>query len=112
MMSRFIKAGACMTLLAVDTPVLAGNALQGQVSEITVSQTQGLAYVNTNGVRSGQPACATYTTWVFSIVSMQGQALLSQIIAAKGMGRKIDISGTASCIELAGYESINYVTMF
>ena len=81
------------------------------MTQVLVSQTLNMVFVTTTGNRSARPACATNTNWVFNYISSQGQGLLNAMMAAKINGFILNISGTGNCLDLNGYESINYLVL-
>lgn len=110
--SYLISNAAFLFVMAVGiNPVMASTASTGMISNVLISQTTSRAYFNQNNARSAMPACATNAQWVFNYTTAQGQGLLAQLLGAYHAGKPLYVSGTNSCPDTAGYETVDYLTL-
>jgi len=84
--------------MAMASEVTAGNVGEVAVASTPPTSTGGArAFVKTDGVRTGQPACARLPRFVINLNTPEGPAQLSLVLSAKLSGLKVAISGTGLC---------------
>ena len=102
------KVLAC-ALLLMSTPCAAG-ADWGTPATLVV-RPDGIVFFNTNGARTGAPACAATqpSRFVFTAAIAGGQALLSALQTAFARGKNVYVIGTGDCGVWGDTESVQYL---
>ena len=99
------------------TFVAASSASAGSIANVKIASVlagaSNLYYVNFATAISGPPSCVTTYNkrFVFNISTAPGKAMLSTLLMAQSSGAPVSISGTGTCAESAGTESVKYVTL-
>jgi hypothetical protein len=86
--------------------------VSGTVTDIVSRASDGLTYVDINGITTGQPACATHSYLIImNETSAAGQRQIAMLLAAKASGMVVSVSGNNTCTRWGDGEDINIVTL-
>lgn len=101
-----------LTLLIFSANSFGAGTSTGPVTFIQIHATNYVIF--TAGPRQSNPSCHTASSlpnsWIFSLSTEAGRGMLSFLLAAKSMGKSINVYGTNTCtseLENAAWISIN-----
>jgi|GEM_PF-3896510 len=105
--SGLLSLVVSLVLMAFATQSQAGYTTQGVVTAV-LYMPGGVVMFHTNATHISPPGCHSSTTrWA---IAASEKAQISGLLLAYAQGKKIDISGTASCAAWGDTESVSYFT--
>jgi hypothetical protein len=104
--------GLLVTVWSVEA--LCAGVVTGNVEFLQAGLTTGTdghILVKIYQTPSNQPACATNPRFSVNPATDVGKALLALLLAAQASGKTVQIWGTGSCDQMAGFESLSYMRL-
>ena len=108
---RLIKYLVMIFMLSINTTY--ASTYSGKISSIIVRDSDGLVYINIEGVRVGNiPACSKYNYMMIKNEnSATGKRQLALLMIAHTNNRTVYIEGAHKCSRWADGEDINLVSI-
>lgn len=104
-----------LSLILVLLPLVsfAGGKQTGQVTKITIRQSDGLHYFNMSGISSDRATCAEgHSYWMIEDEnSPVGKHQLSLLMMAMASGKTITVYGTGTCSRWGDGESVDAISI-
>ena len=106
---KLIKYLVMSSILFTNT--IYASSYSGKISSIIVRDSDGLVYINIEGVRVGNiPACSKYNYMMIKNEnSATGKRQLAQLLMAQATNKTVVITGHETCTRWEDGEDINYV---
>ena len=102
----------CGTVLFLLTTSAWCGSQSGQVTQIFVRDSDGLAYFTMSGEHVNRPACATEQYWIIKNENSDvGKRQLAVLLAARSSGTAITVWGANTCVRWHDGEDANTIVM-